>query len=419
MATILIVDHAATSRAFLVTPLRHQGHRLVEAANGREGLDAVRAHRPDLVITDVLMPVMDGYEFVKQLRLDPATRTIPVVVSTSYYGEREATALALSGGVADVLTKPVKSAEVLKIVGRVLSGESETKMPPDTSPPAISSDQIRSLTDELAATVNELSVANGRLRAVVDIGLNSPPSATPTGVFRASARPRANCLARRTPRWASSISTKARCCVSSPPEWRHRTGCRPATRSLESSERSSPGGGRCAATIMVAIRSGCSSRCTIRRFRPSSPLPSPHPAMSTVGSCSFGNEGRSFTEDDARLIEGALRAGRRIYELEHEVLERKHVESALRHERNRPQGYLDTADVILVALDLDGRITLINRKGCDLLGWTQQELIGRNAIETCVPDRERESTKQKLSHLFSGDLPSARRRFSPGRAKSG
>ncbi len=171
MATILIVDHVATSRNFLVTPLRHQGHRLVEAANGREGLAAVRAHRPDLVITDVLMPVMDGYEFVKQLRLDPATRTIPVVVSASYYGEREATALALSGGVADVLTKPIKSAEVLKIVGRVLSGDSETKMPPDTSPPAIDPEQIRSLTDELAATVNELNVASERLRAVVDIGL--------------------------------------------------------------------------------------------------------------------------------------------------------------------------------------------------------------------------------------------------------
>ena len=44
MATILIVDHVATNRAFLVAPLRHQGHRLVEAADGREGLAAVRAH---------------------------------------------------------------------------------------------------------------------------------------------------------------------------------------------------------------------------------------------------------------------------------------------------------------------------------------------------------------------------------------
>ena len=73
MATILIVDDLSANRKFLVTLLRHQGHRLLEAADGREGLAAVHAEHPDLVITDVLMPVMDGYELVRQLRLDPAT----------------------------------------------------------------------------------------------------------------------------------------------------------------------------------------------------------------------------------------------------------------------------------------------------------------------------------------------------------
>ena len=73
MATILIVDDLAANRKFLVTLLRSSGPRLLEAADGREGLAAVHAEHPDLVITDVLMPVMDGYELVRQLRLDPAT----------------------------------------------------------------------------------------------------------------------------------------------------------------------------------------------------------------------------------------------------------------------------------------------------------------------------------------------------------
>ena len=93
------------------------------------------------MITDVLMPVMDGYEFVRQLRLDPATSAIPVVFYTAHYGEREARALALSSGVADVLTKPAESAEVLKVVGRVLSGDSETATPPDA---AAAHDGVRS-----------------------------------------------------------------------------------------------------------------------------------------------------------------------------------------------------------------------------------------------------------------------------------
>src|SRR6186997_2488984 len=116
MATILIVDDLATNRDFLVTLLRHQGHRMVGAADGREGLDAVYAEHPDLVITDVLMPVMDGYELVRRLRLDPATSGIPVVFYTAHYGEREARALALAGGVADVLAKPADSTEVLRVV---------------------------------------------------------------------------------------------------------------------------------------------------------------------------------------------------------------------------------------------------------------------------------------------------------------
>ena len=74
MATILVVDDLSANREVLVTLLRHHGHRLIEAADGREGLAAAQVEHPDLVITDVLMPVMDGYEFVRQLRLDPATQ---------------------------------------------------------------------------------------------------------------------------------------------------------------------------------------------------------------------------------------------------------------------------------------------------------------------------------------------------------
>ena len=65
MATILVVDDLSANRQVLVTLLRPHGHRLIEAADGREGLAAAQVEHPDLVITDVLMPVMDGYELVR------------------------------------------------------------------------------------------------------------------------------------------------------------------------------------------------------------------------------------------------------------------------------------------------------------------------------------------------------------------
>jgi two-component system cell cycle sensor histidine kinase/response regulator CckA len=78
----------------LVTLLGYRGHRLREAADGAEALEQVRMERPDLVIADILMPTMDGYELVRQLRADPTTAPIPVIFYTAHYHEQEARALA-------------------------------------------------------------------------------------------------------------------------------------------------------------------------------------------------------------------------------------------------------------------------------------------------------------------------------------
>ena len=132
MATILIVDDLSANRNFLVTLLRDQGHRVLEASNGREGLAAVQAEHPDLVITDVLMPVMDGYEFVRQLRLDPLTSRIPVVFYTAHYAnaKRGPRAVERRGRRPD---ETRRGREVLKIVNRVLAGESEAELPSRSS----------------------------------------------------------------------------------------------------------------------------------------------------------------------------------------------------------------------------------------------------------------------------------------------
>jgi PAS domain S-box-containing protein len=77
--------------------------------------------------------------------------------------------------------------------------------------------------------------------------------------------------------------------------------------------------------------------------------------------------------------------------------------ASLSQERDRARRYLDIAEVILLALDLRGRITLINRKGCKVLGWAEGELIGRDFVETCVPARLRDETRHKLRNLDAGD----------------
>jgi two-component system cell cycle sensor histidine kinase/response regulator CckA len=82
--------------------------------------------------------------------------------------------------------------------------------------------------------------------------------------------------------------------------------------------------------------------------------------------------------------------------------ERIQSELALRAERDRAQRYLDTAEAILLALDLQGRITLVNRFACAIFGYTAEELIGRDFIETCVPAAIRDETRKRLGKVLAG-----------------
>src|SRR6185369_11585869 len=76
--------------------------------------------------------------------------------------------------------------------------------------------------------------------------------------------------------------------------------------------------------------------------------------------------------------------------LSHAQAALRESEERLRHERDRAQRYLDTATVMLVALDLEGRITLANRFACAVLGWNEAELLGRDWFDTCLAPRMRE-----------------------------
>jgi two-component system cell cycle sensor histidine kinase/response regulator CckA len=78
------------------------------------------------------------------------------------------------------------------------------------------------------------------------------------------------------------------------------------------------------------------------------------------------------------------------------------AQTALRDERDRAQRYLDTPDVILLALDVDARITFANRHTCAVLGWPAAELLGRDWIETCVPTRTRDAMRTTFREIIAG-----------------
>jgi signal transduction histidine kinase len=161
MATILIVDDRSTNREYLMTLLGYLGHRPLAAASATEALELARAKHPDLLIADVLMPEMDGFELVRQLRADPEIAQTRVMFYTAAYLEEEARTLAQSCGVAHILIKPAEPQAIIDTVRDVLSIDDPIHAPPDAD--QFDRAHSRLLLDKLAQKVDELEMINADL----------------------------------------------------------------------------------------------------------------------------------------------------------------------------------------------------------------------------------------------------------------
>jgi diguanylate cyclase (GGDEF)-like protein/PAS domain S-box-containing protein len=175
---ILVVDDDAASRQIVTTLLNHHGHRVYEASDGREGLEVALAVKPNLVISDILMPSMDGYEFVRQLRANPVLERVEVIFYTANYHEREAQNLAQACQVARVLAKPCGHADILNALDQVLHG-ADRQVTPIRVGQDFDHAHLQLVTDKLAEKVNELQSANSRLQALTELNLQLASERSP------------------------------------------------------------------------------------------------------------------------------------------------------------------------------------------------------------------------------------------------
>jgi CheY-like chemotaxis protein len=115
---VLIVEDSSDLRSLFVRVLQRKGFRVYEASNGREALACLTEVKPDVIVTDVMMPEMNGIELIRHLRSRPSTAEIPVVVMTAAESDevkREARRL----GAADVVAKPIDPRTLLDRVNDV------------------------------------------------------------------------------------------------------------------------------------------------------------------------------------------------------------------------------------------------------------------------------------------------------------
>jgi len=127
---ILIVEDVPNVLELLEVTLRFKGYPVITARNGQEALEMIALERPAIIITDILMPRMDGFTLAHNLRKDPRTVQIPVIFITATYLSAEDKAFALQLGAARFLEKPIDTEEFLLTVAEVLTmGMSEPPNP--------------------------------------------------------------------------------------------------------------------------------------------------------------------------------------------------------------------------------------------------------------------------------------------------
>lgn len=125
MSTLLIVEDNEMNRDMLSRRLQRRGYQVLLALDGAEGLAAARTQAPDLILMDMSLPVIDGWEATRQLKAEEATRKIPIIALTAHAmsGDRQK---AVDSGCDDFDTKPIDLSRLLEKIERLLPAAGNT-----------------------------------------------------------------------------------------------------------------------------------------------------------------------------------------------------------------------------------------------------------------------------------------------------
>jgi PAS domain S-box-containing protein len=404
MALILVVDDDVHSRqvyASLLTPL---GHQVIEAGDGREGLEQARLRKPELIITDILMPTMNGYEFVSELRNYPLLKEIPVIFHSASFLDREARSLGAACGVSLFILKPCAPETALEVIHQALGLKVENPAPQPLTPP--SGNAIPLLIDAFFEKERQLDAVTLRLASLLDLGLQlARPCDVPALLRKAGNAAReilgANYAAVGILK-EDALDLESLTLIGMDSATVEKIG-KPAF--------SGP-----------AFRSMMAERKPQRLFSPhgepaSLGLPAYHPpihsflgALLQVGDHLYGwiyaaqkLSTLEFSEEDERILMALAAQTGLAYEnslslltvqkhaekLEAEIEERKRAEDRFRM-------LVETAPMGIVIADEKGRVVEVNAQALRMFGYDRGELIGE-AIEKLVPEHLRGSHQEHRS----------------------
>lgn len=162
---ILIVDDQEENLYLLQAMLGSNGYTLVQARNGAEALDLARKNKPDIIISDILMPVMDGFSLCRECKKDPELKHVPLVFYTATYTDDRDRAFALSLGAARFIVKPEEPDVFIKTIREVLQDGGHDGVVSETPPEE--HDYLKQYNETLIRKLEECSESLAKANALL------------------------------------------------------------------------------------------------------------------------------------------------------------------------------------------------------------------------------------------------------------
>jgi len=396
MALILIVDDDVHTRELYVSLLAPYGHQVIEAGDGKEGLEQARLRNPNLIISDILMPTMNGYEFVSTLRKLPALEKVPVIFHSASFLDREARSLGSSCGVFLFIVKPCEPEQALTIIYQALGAEIGTPALPTQIPEA--EEAIPLLLDAFFKKGKELDAVSLRLASLLDLGLQMSTRRDEQELLRTAANAARELIGADF----AAVGILGQDAV----QLQSLTLIGMDSATVEKIGKPTFAG--------AIFQSMMEEHKPQRVFSPQGEsknlgLPRDHPPVHSflgaplrVGKHSYGwiyvaqkLNALEFDDDDERILIALAAQVGLAYEnslsllaiqehskkLEAEVEERKKAE-------NRFRMLIETAPMGIVIADKRGRMADMNAQALRMFGYEREELIGQS-VEVLLPERLR------------------------------
>jgi len=342
VGTILVVDDNHDNLRLLRDLLTGQGYRVTVATGGEKALNSVQTEKPELILLDINMPGKSGYDVCKQLKEDLSTRNIPILFLSAYTDPADITKGFSIGGV-DYITKPFHTEELL---ARVKTHLTLYAMQIEME------GLVAQRTTELEQVNAELRKSEDESRALLNATTESLILLDREGIIVDINETGAARLGHQPDELVGS-------CIYDllPPEL-----------------------------------------AQARKER----LPE---IFSTGQPVRFEDKrGDNCFDNQVYPIPGKERSDDRLAVFAHDITESRRTETTLKQERKRAQKYLDVAGVMMVAIDYNGKVMLINRKGSEILGYPQDEILGKNWFDHFIPKRINKQVKTIFQRLMIGDV---------------